>query len=61
MKSSIQIAINTVVALLLIAVLIWWSLFCFQRGYNLGHTGTDNPMVNWAISQFLLDAPKEEQ
>ncbi|MFG6095023.1 hypothetical protein SPB21_07225 [Leptothoe sp. ISB3NOV94-8A] len=61
MKSPIQIAINTVVLVLLLFTLTWWSLFCFQRGYNLGHTGTDNPMVNWAISQFLLDAPKEEQ
>ena len=49
----------TEVFLLLLVVIIWWSLFCFQRGYNLGHTGTENPMVNWAISQFLLDTPKE--
>lgn len=58
---TIQSAINTALVFLILVVLCWWSLFCFQRGYNLGHTGTDNLMVNWAISQFLLDAPKEEQ
>ena len=57
----IENLIQTAVLLLLVIILLWWSLFCLQRGYNLGHTGTDNPMLNWAFSQFLLDAPKEEQ
>ena len=52
--------IQTVTTVFLLFILLWWSLFCFSRGCKLGRYGTENPILNWAVIQFLADKAKEE-
>ena len=52
--------IQTVTTVFLLFILLWWSLFCFSRGFNLGQNGTENRLLNWALVQFLADKAKEE-
>jgi hypothetical protein len=48
-----QGAIEGMICLILIAIAVWWSWFCFSNGYRLGHNGVDNRLMNWLITSVM--------